>query len=91
MVCGRRSQAFREAGAARQNINLLIYTLGLVALGAFASPILHHKLGWDWAALLSDSLVAVESGVLIFGLAYLVANAWWIARSLLLPPMKFEM
>ena len=91
MVCGRRSQAFREAGAARQNINLLIYTLGLVALGAFASPILHHKLGWDWAAFLSDSLVAVESGVLIFGLAYLVANAWWIARSLLLPPMKFEM
>ncbi len=91
MVCGRRSQAFREAGAARQNINLLIYTLGLVALGAFASPILLHKLGWDWAAFLSDTLVAVESGVLIFGLAYLVANAWWIARSLLLPPMKFEM
>ena len=91
MVCGRRSQAFREAGAARQNINLLIYTLGLVALGAFASPILLHKLGWDLVALLSDSLVVVESGVLIFGLAYLVANAWWIARSLLLPPMKFEM
>ncbi len=91
MVCGRRSQAFREAGAARQNINLLIYTLGLVALGAFASPILLHKLGWDVAALLSDSLVVVESGVLIFGLSYLVANAWWIARSLLLPPMKFEM
>ena len=91
MVCGRRSQAFREAGAARQNINLLIYTLGLVALGAFASPILLHKLGWDWAAFLSDTLVAVESGVLIFGLAYLVANAWWIARSLLLPAMKFEM
>jgi hypothetical protein len=91
MVCGRRSQAFREAGAARQNINLLIYTLGLVALGAFASPILLHKLAWDWAAFLSDTLVAVESGVLIFGLAYLVANAWWIARSLLLPAMKFEM
>jgi hypothetical protein len=90
MVCGRRSQAFREAGAARQNINLLIYTLGLVALGAFASPVLLHKLGWELAAILSDSLVAVESAVLIFGLAYLVANAWWIARSLLLPPMKFE-
>jgi len=40
--------------------------------------------------MVSDSLVAVESAVLIFGLAYLVANAWWIARSLLLPPMKFE-
>ena len=90
VVCGRRSQAFREAGAARQNINLLIYTLGLVALGAFASPVLLHKLGWEMAAILSDSLVAVESAVLIFGLAYLVANAWWIARSLLLPPMKFE-
>ena len=91
LVCGRRSQAFREAGSARQNINLLIYTLGLVALGAFASPILLHKLGWEVAAMVSDSLVAVESAVLIFGLAYLVANAWWIARSLLLPPMKFEM
>ena len=90
VVCGRRSQAFREAGAARQNINLLIYTLGLVALGAFASPVLLHKLGWELAAILSDSLVAVESAVLIFGFAYLVANAWWIARSLLLPPMKFE-
>ena len=90
LVCGRRSQAFREAGSARQNINLLIYTLGLVALGAFASPILLHKLGWEIAAMVSDSLVAVESAVLIFGLAYLVANAWWIARSLLLPPMKFE-
>jgi hypothetical protein len=90
LVCGRRSQAFREAGSARQNINLLIYTLGLVALGAFASPILIHKLGWEVAAMVSDSLVAVESAVLIFGLAYLVANAWWIARSLLLPPMKFE-
>ncbi|MSR33269.1 MAG: hypothetical protein EXS12_00455 [Phycisphaerales bacterium] len=90
VVCGRRSQAFREAGAARQNINLLIYTLGLVALGAFASPILRHKLGWEMTAILSDSLVAVESAVLIFGLAYLTANAWWIARSLMLPHMKFE-
>ncbi len=90
VVCGRRSQAFREAGTARQNINLLIYTVGLVALGAFASPILRTRLGWEIAALVSDSLVAVESGVLLFGLAYLVANAWWIAKSLLLPPMKFQ-
>ena len=49
------------------------------------------QIGMGLGRALVDSLVAVESGVLIFGLAYLVANAWWIARSLLLPPMKFEM
>ena len=56
--------------------------------------------GWGMASLVGLAIVGcntapadvvVESGVLIFGLSYLVANAWWIARSLLLPPMKFEM
>ncbi|MCE9618280.1 MAG: hypothetical protein K8R92_00015 [Planctomycetes bacterium] len=89
-VCGRRSQAFREAGAARQKINLLIYALGLVMVGAIASPILRNRLGWDLVAVLADSLVVIETGILIFGLAYLVANAWWIAHSLLMPPMKFD-
>jgi hypothetical protein len=89
-ICGRRSQAFREAGSSRQKVSLLIYALGLVMLGAIASPILRHRMGWDLTAVLADSVVVIETGILIFGLAYLVANAWWIARSLLLPPMKFD-
>jgi hypothetical protein len=37
-----------------------------------------------------DAAVLALAGLLLFGSAYLVANAWWIGRALVLPPMKLE-
>ena len=89
-ITGRRSQAFREAGAARQSVKLLNLNAALLVVFSIASPVVHNRLRWGLLGNVIDAAVLALAGLLLFGSAYLVANAWWIGRALVLPPMKLE-
>lgn len=89
-ITGRRSQAFTEAQAARQSVQLLNAAAALALVFTVASPILQFKLGWVWLAFTSRALSACMAALLLFGAAYLVANTWWVARALVLPPMRAD-
>jgi hypothetical protein len=88
-IVGRRSQALREARAARQSVSLMNTTAALVVVFAIATPLL-HRLEQDWASLLATVGSVAMSVLLVFGAAYLVANAWWVAHALLLPKPRIE-
>lgn len=81
-VLGRRSKTYREAHLARQDLDLLaICGLILLGLGTAEAVFLlrqHH----DWVEIVRV-LMLVVGGLLTLGLLYLVANAVWIARSLM--------
>lgn len=89
-ITGRRSQAYTEAQAARQSVQLLNAAAALAVVFSIASPILQHKLGWFWVAQTSRALSGCLAALLLFGAAYLVANTWWVARALVLPPMRVD-
>jgi multisubunit Na+/H+ antiporter MnhF subunit len=89
-ITGRRSSAFTEAAAARQSVRLLNGTAALLVVITLAGLITGRRVvrGPDLADLVEiTSRVAAVclAALLLFGAAYLVANAWWIARSLVLP------
>jgi hypothetical protein len=88
-IVGRRSQALREARAARQSVSLMNTTAALVVVFAIAAPLL-HRLEQDWASVVASVGAVCMSALLVFGAAYLVANAWWVAHALLLPKPKIE-
>jgi multisubunit Na+/H+ antiporter MnhF subunit len=90
-ITGRRSRAFSEAASARQSVRLLNGTAALLVVMTIAGLILETRVvqGPDLQMLVgitSRIAAACLAALLLFGAAYLVANAWWIARSLLLPP-----
>ena len=90
-ITGRRSRAFTEAASARQSVRLLNGTAALLVVMTIAGLILQTRVvqGPDLQMLVGiTSRIAAGclAALLLFGAAYLVANAWWIARSLLLPP-----
>lgn len=89
-ITGRRSQTFVEARQARQGVQLLNTAAALALVFSVASPILQFKLGWLWLAHSSRALAGCMSALLLFGAAYLVANTWWVARALVLPPMRSD-
>jgi hypothetical protein len=88
-ITGRRSQALREARAARQSVTLMNTTAALAVVFAIAVPLL-HRLEQDWASTFAMAGAACMSVLLVFGAAYLLANAWWVAHALLLPKSKIE-
>lgn len=89
-ITGRRSQAFTEAQAARQSLQLLNATAALALVLSVASPILQYRLGWMLLAHTSRALAGCLGVLLLFGAAYLVANTWWVARALILPPVRVD-
>lgn len=89
-ITGRRSQAYTEANAARQSVQLLNAVAALALVFSVASPILQDKLAWVWLAHTTRALSACMGVLLLFGAGYLVANTWWVARALVLPPMRSE-
>lgn len=89
-ITGRRSQAYREAGAARQSVHLLNINAGLLVGFGFAAPILRERMQWDFLAMMTQALTACMAALLLFGSAYLVANAWWICKSLRTPLLTME-
>lgn len=88
-IVGRRSQALREARAARQSVSLMNTTAALAVVFAIATPLL-HRLEMDWASTVATVGAVVMSLLLVFGAGYLVANAWWVAHALLLPKPRIE-
>jgi hypothetical protein len=88
-IVGRRSQALLEARAARQSVSLLNTVAALAVVFAIAAPML-HRLEQDWMAGLMMAAAAGTAALLIFGAAYLVANACWVARALMLPKPRVE-
>lgn len=89
-ITGRRSQTYREAGAARQSVKLLNLNAALLVVFSIASPVVHNRLRWDVLGFVIDAAVLALAGLLLFGSAYLLANGWWIGRALVLPPMRLE-
>lgn len=88
-ITGRRSQSFAEAHAARQSVSLLNSTAALVVVFAIAVPML-HRLEFDVLAVTAMCVTGGLAALLLFGSAYLVANAWWVARALVLPKPHIE-
>jgi hypothetical protein len=88
-IVGRRSHALREARAARQSVSLMNTTAALVVVFTIATPLL-HRLEMDGASTTTMVGAVVMSFLLVFGAAYLVANAWWVAHALLLPKPRIE-
>lgn len=89
-ITGRRSRTFTEASAARQSVRLLNGTAALLVVISIAGLILQTRVVQDpdlqvLVGVTSRVAAACLAALLLFGSAYLVANAWWIARSLLLP------
>jgi hypothetical protein len=88
-IAGRRSQALREARAARQSVSLLNGTAALVVVSAISAPLL-FRLGFDWLSTVATTMAVCTAVLLLFGAAYLLANAWWVARALVLPKPRTE-
>jgi len=95
-IVGLRSRAFRTAEGGRQSAKALVASLGAILLGSVmiqvgrglerttspgaATPEFVQHLGM--------SLFAGASLLLLIGLAYMLANTWWIRASLHRPPPK---
>lgn len=88
-IAGRRSQALTEARAARQSVALMNSTAALVVVFAISAPLL-QRLEYDWASSAAVAGATCLSILLLFGAAYLFANAWWVAQALALPKPKVE-
>jgi hypothetical protein len=89
-ITGRRSRTYTEAHAARQSVQLLNASAALAIVFSVAAPILQFKLGWIGLAYATRALSGCLAFLLLFGAAYLVANTWWVARALVLPPMRAD-
>jgi len=89
MILGRRSRRWREARHGRQGIDALVAAAGGVLVFSTAVPIMA---AYRFEALhtLAVFLTVASAAVLSIGVLYLVANAMWIARSLVKPPLPLD-
>jgi hypothetical protein len=89
-ITGRRSQTFSEAGAARQSVRGMNTCAALAMVLAVAAPIVRTRVGWPEVAIGMQAGAGCLAALLLMGAAYLTANAWWIARALLLPQPRLD-
>jgi len=82
---GRRCQRWREARQGRQSVDSLLAAAAGVLVFSTAVPILADQ-RLEFLLMLAKFLAVACGAILAFGLAYLVMNNWWIARSLVRPP-----
>ena len=71
-IVGRRSEALREARAARQSVTLMNGTAALVVVSTIAAPLL-FRLGFDWLSTVATTMAVCTAVLLLFGAAYLLA------------------
>jgi len=88
-ILGRRSRRWREARQGRQGVDALVAAGGGVLVFATAVPIM-AAYRFELLHTLALLLTVASAAVLGIGLIYLVANALWIARSLVRPPALIE-
>lgn len=88
-ILGRRSRRWREARQGRQGVDALVAAGGGVLVFATAVPIM-AAYRFELLHTLALLLTVASAAVLGIGLIYLVANALWIARTLVRPPALIE-
>jgi hypothetical protein len=86
---GLRSREYRTASGGRQGIRAMVAaTIGAAcghALLLLASPT-----GIQSLAALGTVVISISALMVMIGLFYLVANAWWIRKALRCPPPRLE-
>jgi hypothetical protein len=70
-------------------VTLMNGTAALVVVSTIAAPLL-FRLGFDWLSTVATTMAVCTAVLLLFGAAYLLANAWWVARALVLPKPRAE-
>lgn len=92
-IAGRRSQAFNEAGSARQGVRLVNAVAAMTLVASLAMFWLRDRQDNDWMPFLHITLLAASAclgGLLLLGSAYLLSNAWLVAKALLSPAPRVE-
>ncbi len=85
-VIGLRSRAYRTARGGRQGITAMVAaTVGVAASGLIRLL----GLSRSWATV-GAVIGLISTLMLLIGLTYLVANVWWIRRSLHRPPPELS-
>ena len=93
-VVGQRSREYRRSKGSRQSVELIILAIATGWMGELAEYA--AGLTWfpgDWRAemrTVSTMIVWVSSLLVLIGLLYLFANAWWIRQALRKPPPAFD-
>jgi len=82
---GRRCQRWRHARQGRQSVDALLAAGAGVLVFSTAVPIM-ASYRFDSLETMALLLAGSSAAILALGLAYLVVNAWWIARALVRPP-----
>jgi hypothetical protein len=86
---GLRSREYRTASGGRQGIRAMVAaTIGAACghtLLLLASPT-----GIETLAAMGTVVTAISALMVMIGLLYLVANAWWIRKALRCPPPRLE-
>ncbi len=86
---GLRSREYRTASGGRQGIRAMVAaTIGAACghgLLLLASPT-----GFETLAALGTVVTSISALMVMIGLFYLVANAWWIRKALRCPPPSLE-
>jgi hypothetical protein len=93
-LIGQRSREYRRMKAHRQSVDLMM----LAVAGAMLGNLIDHASHATWLAApwrltvhtIGSALLAMSMFMLVVGLAYLVANAWWIRQALLRPPPALD-
>jgi hypothetical protein len=86
-LIGERSREYRRMKSHRQSVELMMLavvgaTIGNLAVHLSRTHSTIHSIAWV--------MLAMSMFMLVIGLAYLVANAWWIRQALLSPPPALD-
>ena len=93
-IIGQRSREYRRSQGGRQSLDLIILTIAAGFAGALAQYLGRQR--WfpgewrDGAQMLGMVVMWVSNFMILIGLSYLVANAWWIRRALRRPPPPLD-
>ncbi len=89
-VIGLRSRSYRTARGGRQGLLAMVAALAGVAAGQGVNLIAYAAGGARYLATMGTVVIAISTLMLLIGLVYLAVNAWWIRRSLLRPPPRWD-
>ncbi len=86
---GLRSREYRTASGGRQGIRAMVAATIGVACG-HGLLLLASPTGIQTLAALGTVVTSISALMVMIGLFYLVANAWWIRKALRCPPPRLE-
>lgn len=92
-IAGRRTGVLTEAASARQAVRTVNAVAAMTLVSSLAMYWLRDRRDADWMQFLHITLLAASAclaGLLLLGSAYLLSNAWLVARGLFAPPPRLE-